>query len=164
MYETHIIQCLLSILYTIKEHENVNKEIKVLNKLLRKTLRNRFLSEIEIKFLAELSNKYSYLLNILLENNHKNRIEKIATMNNLCYNYFKAESFILLLQKKDITHLIKQIDYINKDINEFNSNYDNENFLINIEKKYKSLINKFFQVIKNWLDLSSTKTFQEGLI
>lgn len=146
-HETRIIQCILSILYTINNVHMTNSEIEQLNKILIKLIRNETLADKDRIYLKEQTYKYSMFINQIVNEGNENRIGKIAIMNDLCYNYYKTESEILLLQNKDINRCVKQINIINKDIEQFNKYYDNEKFLNKIELKYNNFVSHFFNII-----------------
>lgn len=145
MQKLKLIQCILSILYTIEGHENVQPDIQYMQKLLHKAVNHKSFSEIENQKIKNLSLKYQQLLkSVMSEEGKKNKVGRIALMNDLCYNYYKTESIILILQDKKIDSCIANINRINRDIELFNKNYRNNEYIEKNEKKYFRYIRQLF--------------------
>lgn len=139
------IQCVLSILYTIEKYEYVQPDIRYMKRLLRKAVQHRPFSAKEEQRIEKLSSKYNQLLNsVMTEEENKYKIGRIALLNDLCYNYYKTESMVFMLQDKKIDSCIANINSINKDIEMFNRNYENSLYVENNEKKYLQYIQQLF--------------------
>lgn len=139
------IQCILSILYTIEKYEYVQPDIRYMKRLLRKAVQHRPFSTKEEQRIEKLSSKYNQLLNsVMTEEENKYKIGRIALLNDLCYNYYKTESMVFMLQNKKIDSCIANINSINKDIEMFNRNYENSLYIENNEKKYLQHIQQLF--------------------
>lgn len=148
------IQCILSILYTIEKYEYVQPDIRYMKRLLRKAVQHRPFSTKEEQRIEKLSSKYNQLLNsVMTEEENKYKIGRIALLNDLCYNYYKTESMVFMLQDKKIDSCIANINSINKDIEMFNRNYENSLYIENNEKKYLQHIQQLF----DGFELSMTK-------
>ncbi len=148
------IQCILSILYTIEKYEYVQPDIRYMKRLLRKAVQHRPFSTKEEQRIEKLSSKYNQLLNsVMTEEENKYKIGRIALLNDLCYNYYKTESMVFMLQNKKIDSCIANINSINKDIEMFNRNYENSLYIENNEKKYLQHIQQLF----DGFELSMTK-------
>lgn len=148
------IQCILSILYTIEKYEYVQPDIRYMERLLRKAVQHRPFSTKEEQRIEKLSSKYNQLLNsVMTEEENKYKIGRIALLNDLCYNYYKTESMVFMLQDKKIDSCIANINSINKDIEMFNRNYENSLYIENNEKKYLQHIQQLF----DGFELSMTK-------
>lgn len=139
------IQYILSILLTIENHEYVQPDIRCMKRLLRKAVRHKPLSWKEKQRMDELFLKYSQLLrNVITVEENDNKIGRVALLNDLCYNYYKTESMVLLLQNKNLDSCIANIKSINQDIESFNKNYGNRIYVENNEKKYIRQTQKLF--------------------
>lgn len=150
MYHVKTMHCILSVLYTVKQYENVQPDIYYIKRLLYKAIHQKPFSRKEKRRIRILSVKCRGLLieldGRLEEKNDK--IGRIALMNDLCYNYYLAESFILRLQNKQLDTCIARIDSINKDIEDFNKNYENEHYIEKDEQKYTQFTAELFQDFK----------------
>lgn len=145
MQKLKSIQCILSILYTIEDYEYVQPDIRYMKRLLRKAVNHKPFSDRDNQKIERLSTKYHQLLrSVIDEEKKKNKIGRIALMNDLCYNYYKAESLVLMLQDKDLDSCIAHINLINRDIELFNQNYENDNYIEKNEKKYFQYIHQLF--------------------
>jgi Trp operon repressor len=145
MQKLKLIQCILSILYTVEDHENVQPDIRYMQRLLHKAVNHKSFSERENEKIENLSLKYQQLLkSVMSEEEKKNKVGRIALMNDLCYNYYKTESLILILQDKKLDSCIENINKINRDIELFNQNYKNNKYVEKNEKKYFQYIQQLF--------------------
>lgn len=145
MNQVKKIQYILSILLTIENHEYVQPDIRCMKRLLRKAVRHKPLSWKEKQRMDELFLKYSQLLrNVITVEENDNKIGRVALLNDLCYNYYKTESMVLLLQNKNLDSCIANIKSINQDIESFNKNYGNRIYVENNEKKYIRQTQKLF--------------------
>ena len=116
-----------------------------MQKLLHKAVNHKSFSEKENQKIKKLSLKYQQLLkSVLSEEEKKNKVGRIALMNDLCYNYYKTESLILILQDKKLDSCIANINKINRDIELFNQNYKNNRYVEKNERKYFQYIRQLF--------------------
>lgn len=145
MQKLKLIQCILSILYTVQDHENVQPDIRYMQRLLHKAVNHKSFSEKDNQKIENLSSKYHQLLKSVMMEEEKNKIGRIALMNDLCYNYYKAESLVLMMQDKNLDSCIANINLINRDIELFNQNYENDMYIEKNEKKYFQYIHQLFE-------------------
>jgi hypothetical protein len=116
-----------------------------MQRLLHKAVNHKSFSEKENQKIKNLSLKYQQLLkSVMSEEEKKNKVGRIALMNDLCYNYYKTESLILILQDKKLDSCIANINKINRDIELFNQNYNNNKYVEKNEKKYFQYIHRLF--------------------
>lgn len=139
------IQCILSILYTIEKYEYVQPDIRYMQRLLYKAVNHKSFSEKDNQKIENLSSKYHQLLKSVMMEEEKNKIGRIALMNDLCYNYYKVESLVLMMQDKNLDSCIANINLINRDIELFNQNYENDMYIEKNEKKYFQYIHQLFE-------------------
>lgn len=145
MQKLKLIQCILSILYTVQDHENVQPDIRYMQRLLYKAVNHKSFSEKDNQKIENLSSKYHQLLKSVMMEEEKNKIGRIALMNDLCYNYYKVESLVLMMQDKNLDSCIANINLINRDIEFFNQNYENDMYIEKNEKKYFQYIHQLFE-------------------
>lgn len=145
MQKLKLIQCILSILYTVQDHENVQPDIRYMQRLLYKAVNHKSFSEKDNQKIENLSSKYHQLLKSVMMEEEKNKIGRIALMNDLCYNYYKVESLVLMMQDKNLDSCIANINLINRDIELFNQNYENDMYIEKNEKKYFQYIHQLFE-------------------
>lgn len=144
MYDIKIIISLLSILYTLEKEMDNKKEINRLNEILKKYKHKKSIKNKDIDYVIYLSFKYQPFIKDILSDD-KDSISKLSLINDISYNYYKsAFVYSSMLPKNNPNLYIKEIEKINKDIEELNNNYIDIYIVNNLLYKYEKFINSIF--------------------